>query len=305
VRLRTLHRFGASAIVDALASAGRRHGLSNLFNPSVATWNGSTFIAFRAESAPADRPFRAYLLRCDPAGRQELTDLSVATTAMGAAKAADPKLVTLGSELYVTFNTGNVHHGQNDIFLQRVAPTVGPPQRCLLSGRRMVEKNWGFFLTSEGSLRALYSLSPTTILRLDRGVLGSDEPLEFVRETASDIDGRFPRLHIGSQPLRIDGDRALVAANQQVPLPGLPRKIYFGRIAELDLGTGRLSRLSRTGLVHSWRSTLPQRKRHNPGLFSATYFAGLSSADDELLVGYGINDIHFGIARVPESLLWG
>jgi hypothetical protein len=54
--------------------------------------------------------------------------------------------------------------------------------------------------------------------------------------------------------------------------------------------------------VHSWRAMLPQRKRYNPGLMSATYFSGITKLDGELVLGYGINDKDFGLAKVDRSL---
>jgi hypothetical protein len=301
----TLERYTQSSDLSALRETAADHGLTNVFNASLASYNGSTFVAFRAESTPGERPFRAYVSSYLDGRLTSLVDLTVITAAHGIGKTADPKLVTLNSELFVTFNTGNVHEGQNDIFIQRVAPTVGVPQRCVVEQRRPVEKNWGFFSLPDGSIGVLYSLAPAKVLRMVAGTLGGEGHLEFsVQSEESAVPHRFPRLHMGSQPMVISGTTALIAANQQRPIPGLPRKIYFGRMAEFDLQAGQLRRLSRRGLLHSWRTALPQRKRHNPGLFSATYFAGLEKSNEDILLSYGVNDLAFGIARVPEQLLW-
>lgn len=300
----TIQRFALAPQIDALAATAARHGLTNVFNPSLATHGSSTFVAFRGESTPGERPFRAYLAEYDDEGERAFFDLTEIASGFGIGKTADPKLVTLFGELYVTFNTGNVHSGTNDIFLQQVTPQVGSPQRCVFDGRRMVEKNWGFVELPAGGLGVLYSLVPTTILHHAGGALGSDDDLVFVSAGVHDTAGRFPRLHIGSQPHAVSPTSVLVAANQQRPIPGLPRKIYFGRLASVDLESGRLTRLSRRGLIHSWKAMLPQRTRHNPGLLSATYFSGLSETDDALTLTYGINDLSVGIASIPRDLAW-
>ncbi|MFK4834569.1 hypothetical protein ACI3KY_02445 [Microbacterium sp. ZW T2_14] len=302
----TLERFTRRSENAALEATSKTHGLTNVFNASLALFGGSTFMAFRAESFPGERPFRAFVAEYADGREVALVDITAAATpGRDIAKTADPKLVELGGMLYVTYNTGNVHVGQNDIFLQRIAPTPGPPQRCVLEGRRPVEKNWGFFSLPDGSVGVVYSLAPAKVLELIAGTPGGEEDLVFAPRTEeSDLPHRFPRLHIGSQPLIVSGTRAIIAANQQRPIPGIPRKIYFGRLAEFDLATGRLTRLSRRGLLHSWRHALPQRTRHNPGLLSATYFAGLARTDAGLLLSYGVNDTAFGIARVPEDVAW-
>ena len=301
----TLERHEHRPATTGLDQAVAAHGLNNAFNPSLAVHAGATFVAFRAEASPGRKPFHAYVLRTDRDGGQQLIDLTERAADLGLPKIADPKLVRLGDDLFVTFNTGNVHHGQNDIYLQRISPVLSPPQRCMLERRRMVEKNWGFYALDDGVVRAIYTLAPLTILRLEAGTPGTDDDLAFVPELEALAPERFPRLHIGSQPLVLSSTRALIAANQQWPIPGLPRKIYFGRIAEVDLRARMLTRVSRRGLIHSWRSMLPQRKRHNPGLFSATYFSGMSVLDEDLVLSYGINDMSCGVARVSEDALWG
>jgi hypothetical protein len=305
MKLLTLQRHGVPRVTEAIDEVARRHGLTNVFNPSVVVRHGVTHATIRAESFPGERPFRAYSVTEQPDGATRLVDLSALAAEVGATKAADPKLLELGDELYVTFNTGHVHHGQNELYLQRLDPEPGPPQRVDYPGRRPVEKNWGFFSTADGGLGAVYTLAPLTLLRLRSGRLGSTDDLVFGADVEAPRLGRFPRLHIGSQPLVVAPNRALVAANEQWQIRGLPRKIYFGRLVELDLTDGRVTGISRTRLVHSAAAMLPQRTRHNPGLFSATYLAGLARADDgDLLLSYGVNDLGLGVARVPEPLLW-
>jgi predicted GH43/DUF377 family glycosyl hydrolase len=299
----TLARHQLSDTESRLATVATDHGLSNVFNPSIAHHGDDYFVAFRAESFMGERPFRAYVARFHADGTYVLTDLSATNAELGTPKTADPKLVELEGEVFVTFNTGNVHAGENSIYLQQVTPAVGPPQRCVVAPRRMVEKNWAFFSIA-GQLKLIYSLAPLTIWRLRSGTLGTSNNLVFEADITAPMPGQFPRIHIGSQPLMTGGGRAIVVANQQRPLPGLPRKIYFGRLVSLDLEQGRLIAISRRGLLHSWRSMLPRLKPHNPGLFSATYFSGVSRSGEQLVLSYGVNDTSAGIAKLPESSLW-
>lgn len=305
MKLAMLKKHTVDSITSKLAEIVEAHSLTNVFNPSVVEKDGTTFIAFRAESRPGERPFRAYLATYRGGSAGNLVDLSAIAAEHGVKKAADPKLVSLHDEIYVTFNTGNVHTGQNAIYLQRITPTIGALQRCELVNRRMVEKNWGFYTLPGGDLCAIYSLAPLVLMRRIGGELGSTDVLAFAREEEISTHARFPRLHIGSQPLIISPSRAIVAANQQVPIPGIPRKIYFGRMAELDLESGQLIRLSRHALLHSPSSALPQISPHNPGLLSATYFSGLTLANGLLTASYGVNDKSYGVAAIDRASVWG
>lgn len=286
-----------------LQQAAAENGISNVFNPSVGFSGATTIVSFRGESVPHERPFRAFVLVSTPGSPIRLVDLTAHNSEASLAKAADPKLFTYGTDVYATFNTGNVHHGQNDIYIQQVYPEVGPLQRCVLATRRPVEKNWGFFEHPNGHLAAIYSLQPLELIHLVSGELGVNDELTFESSNPVTTAGRFPRVHIGSQPTMISPTSALIAANQQRPIPGLPRKIYFGRLASVDFTTDTVT-LSRRGLIHSWRSMAPQRLRHNPGLLSATYFSGLSIVDESVVMSYGINDKDFGFARMPYDALW-
>lgn len=307
MRFLTLANKTDVALSDTLARAASAAGLTNVFNPSVAVHAGSTFIVFRAEPSAGFKPFHGYLLRVSPGGASELVDLGDDPQTSALSKLADPKLVRLGDALYVTFNTGNVHVGQNDIFLREVAPQLGPLQRCTFPGRRPVEKNWGFFLRPGEPLRVVYSLAPFSVLRLAAGELGRTAELRFEVEQSAALPGEFPQLHIGSQPLLTSSDRALVLANERVKIPPRNyRKMYVGRLAELDLRERRVARLSRTRLMHSWSAMLPpQLRRHNPVLWSATYFSGLADLQGDLIASYGLNDKSFGFARLGESTIWG
>ena len=302
----TLKRFGAPSITEPITRITAEHGLTNVFNASVAFSGETMFATIRALPASGEKPFRGYLIRFDADGGHELIDLATLVGDADLPKIADPKLVTLGDDLYLTFNTGHVRSGRNDIYLQRVSPTPGPLQRVDYAGRRDIEKNWAFALSPEGTLRVVYTLAPLALLSLSEGELGVSPTLTFTADRAAPLPKDFPRLHIGSQPIA-DGSRIILVANQTVKLPKIMRKFYIGRLAEIDLASGELLRLSRRALIHSWPSmVLPQsrRRRHNPILWSATYFAGLTRDGEDLVLGYGVNDREVGVARVPEHTVW-
>lgn len=308
MRILTLDRRADTALTEIITRAAYEAGLSNVFNASVVCQGDTLIATFRAAISPRHKPFHAFLLLVDATGHGELTDMTDSHASLGMPKVADPKLVALDGNVYVTFNTGNVRNGSNDIYLQRVTPSLGPLQRCLYDRRRPVEKNWGFFLTPDGTLGALYAMAPFTTIRLADGELGATEALSFVTDVShARIIGEFPDIHVGSQPFMTSRSRALVIVNQRFKIQRpLVRRMYVGRLAEIDLVAGAVTRLSGVRLIDSARSMLlpPQRGRPNPVLWSATYFSGLSGSDGELLLSYGINDTSFGIARLPVDALW-
>lgn len=307
MKILTLERRRVPEITDLITQVARDFGLSNVFNPSVVSENGAWHATFRAAVGPGRKPFHAFLLHADVHGRTELTDLTALHDGADLTKVADPKLVVLNGDTYMTFNTGQVHSGHNDIYLQRVAPSLGPLQRCIYEQRRPVEKNWAFHTLPDGDLGVIYALAPFTALRLADGRLGVTDTLTFGAERAEpQFNGEFPGLHVGSQPLTTADGRTLLVANQRFRLPPpLYRRVYVGHLAEIDLSSSTLTRLSTRQLIHSRRSMFPpQRERHNPVLWSATYFSGLSRYGDDLLLGYGVNDKSFGVAQVSESSIW-
>lgn len=300
----TLKRFEAKSTTQRIALIAEEHGLTNVFNSSIAFIGGTTYATVRALPPSGEKPFRGYLIRLGGDGGGQLTDLADLVGDADLPKIADPKLVVLGDDLYLTFNTGESDPARNAIYLQRVSPTPGPLQRVDYDQRREIEKNWAFVLAPDGGLKVIYSLSPLTVLSLSQGELGVSPTLTMTADRAAALPKIFPRLHIGSQPISA-GDRVLLIANQTVWVPKLMRKFYVGRLAKIDLASGELT-LSARPLIHSWASMLPLQgpRRHNPILWSATYFAGLARVDDDLVLGYGINDRAFGIARVPEHTVW-
>lgn len=287
-----------------LRSAAARLGHRNVFNVSVLFHNDVVHVAYRALPRGGAKPFHAFYGVADPERPESwrITSLTEQAAAYGVAPTADPKLFALDTQTYATFNTG-YSPVQNEIYLMRVAPRMTAPQKCVLArGRQRVEKNWAFFRRDDGPLAAIYQLSPYTELSLASGEVGAGGDLVFERNSAGSAphaDG----LTIGSAVV-LDHDRMLLVAHEKIRVG--PKRAYVGRMVEIR-GAGSATpqvRVSSRRLIHSYRACLPPRRRHNPNLISATYFAGLTPYQGAWLVGYGINDMDFSLAKVEEEQLW-
>jgi len=299
-----LCRYPASSFAGALHAIANAGGLTNVFNPSLARFGGRWHVAFRAESHPGEKPFRALYAHGSADEFASPLDLSATLAGQGLPRVADPKLVALGERLYLTFNTGHLAGASNALYLMQVWPTLAVPQRCEVDARQTVEKNWAFYLDHDNKLSVIYSLSPLVRLRHVGGTLGSNDVLIFERVSSNESAGAG--LSIGTQLTFATARTAYLVAHEK---PGaLGKRGYVGRLVQLnfdDRGDAKLS-LSKTRLIHSYRKLLPPATRHNPNLLWAVYFAGavLDSDNATMSLSYGINDLEFGFARVPLAKLW-
>lgn len=300
--LRTLSSFADGDLRAWVIEAAASGGLTNLFNLSaLRAPSGEWFATLRAQREPGERPFRAYMLSQDGRGATSFTDLTELNAHHGVSNVADPKLALIGGDVYVTFNSGFTRNEPNDLYLQRITPALAPPRRCQLERRQLVEKNWAFFLGSDGHLRALYAASPElVVIRADGGLLGDNE-IHFEREW-SGSSGVPSAMSIGTQ-LLASADHNLLVLHRKLQIRG--RRAYLGYMARFEYSTrGSALRVARTPLAHSLPTLLPARSRPNRNLISATYFSGISRDGTDLVLSYGINDIDFGVARIKEHKLW-
>jgi hypothetical protein len=299
----------------ALSNVGREFGLENIFNPSVLVDGSRIFCAFRALPVGESKPFRAYLAvfdagvsgvdRWDGCQLMSFLDLTKYSTSRGGPIVADPKLLRLGGKVFATFNTGQPIKGElNDVYLVRIAPNLGPIQRCRLLGDRMeVEKNWSFVDSSDG-LRALYGLSPLVTLTCVGGEVGSSEDLVFQKSGKIPTNVRLGvSLSIGTQLSAVDNEYRFIC-HEKVGLRS--RRAYFGRACSVILWKGSFKELRVSGrrLLNSFGDALPHRPKHNRALISATYFSGLDFTGRSAIVSYGVNDVKFGVANVQWRELW-
>jgi len=275
-------------------------GLDNVFNPSLLRMGGRRLLTFRHWGPSRRPPFLASLLVVEEDGSLERHDLSAHVSAHGVTNLADPKLLRLGDEAWVAFNDG-YSPDRNRIFLMQVTPSPGPPRECVFAGRSPVEKNWAFFIEG-GRLKALYSLDPLRILESELpGPDGSALTFEDVAPRAEPAPGQASGLSIGPQAVVRGSDLHLIA-HEKWHVGSW--RAYVGRSAIIrrDGPTPELV-LSPRRLVHSARSMLGSRTKHNRHLLSCTYFSGLAIEDGRALLAYGVNDVDFGFAELPLEML--
>ncbi|GAA1838405.1 hypothetical protein [Agromyces salentinus] len=284
-----------------LSTVCSRSNLQNVFNPSIATFHGDTFISFRAVP-PSGGRVRAYLVS-GSAEDWELVDISDEAQQQGAPFIADPKFVELNGSLYATFNTGYSATANNAIYLMRIAPTRGLIQECVVSPRQRVEKNWAFYIGPNGALMALYSLSPVAVIKCVAGSLEDDRrQLHFDYGFSGSPSTASRKLTIGTQ-LLVEGTTGLLIAHRKFHVG--PKRAYLGRVARVDLRSSEHDlTLGTKLLIDSFGQFVSPTKKLNPNLLSATYFSGLARTCDGLLLGYGINDAESRFAHLTEGELW-
>lgn len=288
-------------IVRAIANACEQGGLTNAFNPSLMSVTAGTLVVFRALRPDGQKPFGAYQLFISNDGRIESHAQQLYPAQTGEAL-ADPKLFRRGEDIWVTFNTGTPASGENTIYVQRLWPTMGMAQRCILPERQRIEKNWGFLESPRDGVDAIYSLSPLYGLSVVAGAFdGCSELVLGKRPLGTGYKGRRS-LTMGSQPVVTPRGYELICHEK---FRIARRRAYVGRCVRITPGAEWKLEISQQALVHRLRDMLPQRRPHNPNLISATYFSGFQRVgENALTLGYGINDRTLSIATVDEAELW-
>lgn len=268
----------------------------NVFNPSF-YWNEKVkLFAFRA-IPNGDHELLSFLSIEDEKGHS-ITNISAELQKLGVARLVDPKIVKLHDEFYITFHSGWLPGG-NDIFLLKIYPEIGSPRRILYSNRQEQERNWAFF-SDHGDTYALYRMNPLKILKLT-STTSSTWKMED-HYSAKERDKAFPAdFSIGTQ-LSQSADRHYFAGHYKLLFRR--KKIYLGKIFAFHFQEKRIVP-SKGWLVHSLRSLMGSEIKHNTNLFSCTYFSGLQAAEDFLILGYGVNDVESGFARLRiNALTW-
>jgi len=268
--------------------------LKNIFNPSFVDRDGYTIIAFRAIN-PATNKINSFVATFGETDQLiDLLNLNTYVEQFGVSTAADPKIFTEGNtNVWLTFNTG-YSDDQNDVYLLKIYPKVEQPIRCVYQGRERIEKNWAFFF-EDGKILALYSIAPFVVL--EALWPSSDATVCEFRERLKDSENhRQPRLSIGTQ-LVATGSGYLFIAHRKLTF--FNKRIYYGVPVFLlrnDQGY-RIVVNKRMRLIHSFRSLLGSKLKHNKNLISCTYFSGINRiAENKYVVGYGINDVNFSFS---------
>jgi hypothetical protein len=279
----------------------QRTGLWNIFNPSLAYTPHGIAIAFRAGRQPGDKPFRAYYLPPED-GDERLIDLTEAFSSLGIAVVSDPKLVMLGDEIWVTFNTGHFEK-PNRLFAAQIHPALSRPRELVLPGRELIEKNWAFFRRS-GVLHALYSVVPPVVLRESGSAEKDHITFERIQSMTTETPAARGALTIGTQLAPLDAEARDFATIVHRKFYWRGKRAYLGLPARLRCEDDSYSvTIGRRYLGHSFRALFGDDIRHNRNLLSCTYFSGLIVADGRTLIGYGINDVAANFADVSAQVL--
>lgn len=276
----------------------------NCFNPSLIFFGDLIFISFRAYQATEQKPFHSYLLFFNKVDHStNVVNLSNHYFNYGIDNVADPKLAVLNEQVWLTFNTGYSEKA-NKLYLAQVFPELQPPYLCQYSSRRRVEKNWSFFI-EDGTLKALYSIFPVSILVAKR----KDESSKSIKFTSLFTDGtvHLPNglrsISIGTQAILKNGQLYLMAHEKKYFLGW---RIYLGmpvRIKKVNRHYIRID--SNKRFIHSYWSLLGSLKKHNRNLWSCTYFSGLQiQADNKVILAYGVNDRRYAFKEVQFDKLW-
>jgi hypothetical protein len=262
---------------------------------------GGLAMAFRAGRWHGDKPFRAYYL--SPANSDEAPfDLTEAFTQFRISIVSDPKLFKLDHEVWVTFNTGHFQK-PNQIFIARLFPDLSEPCELVVPGRQAVRKNWAFF-RKDGVLHAVYSICPLVVLRKATQSSATKIVFERLGGNGTEVFRPVANLTLGSQLAALDPHGNEFATIVHRRYYWGKKRAYVGLPARLRRNGESFSvSVGRSHLVHSARSLLGDRPRHNRNLLSCTYFSGLAIDGGRALLSYGINDTAPGFAYMSTEAL--
>ena len=225
-------------------------------------------------------------------------------------RVADPRGFRWQGRSFVSFNTGHATK-PNAIHVVEVdddGKPIAPPMPCrLAAGRRVIEKNWGFF-ADDDRLFAIYSLDPLEILACEV-VDGSLRCVPAWRHDwlAGHLREAFGPLHGGTSPCRADGRLLTVFQSRTRTADGFA---YSGNLLELapeppfaPVAAGPWPLLQLADDERAMQAARPL----NPRVASCLYPAGLVAqpgpASDRLTVTYGINDVAAGYRTYTTAAL--
>ena len=263
-------------------------GIHNVFNPSFCSLKNVRIFAFRAIPNGGDS-LTSFVSIEDEAG-QTVKNLSMDLCGdLNTVQLIDPKIARINGGIYITFNSGYVPAG-NDVFIMKVYPEMESPRRVLYKGRQEQERNWAFFSEND-EIYALYRINPLKILKLQKADQASWEMEDYFCEEGTNED--LPKnLSIGTQLAAQDEKYYFVAHKK---LYFMRKKIYFGKLCMLDFKKRNI-RAGKFWLIHSLKSLLGSRLKHNTNLLSCTYFSGIQASPGVIRLGYGINDLETGFS---------
>jgi len=267
-------------------SITRSLNVHNVFNPSFYCDDDIKIFAFRAISGNDN--YLTSFVSIEDNSRRLVEKISIDFFEKLNATFIDPKVTHMNGEYYVTFNTGWSPKG-NDIYVMKIYPERGFPKRIIYRSRQKQERNWAFF-SQQGEIYALYWINPLKVLILKKKGVGTWEMENYYCGKKQD---NTKDLTIGTQLFFLNDQYYFMAHRKRY---FRNKKIYLGRFVAFDFGKKTITP-GKYWLVHSIRSLLGSRIKHNTNLFSCTYFSGLQIAHKSIKLGYGINDVGFGFSR--------
>lgn len=265
----------------------RSSDIYNVFNPSFYSDKNLHTFAFRAIQTGETEV--SSFFHIDNHESQITINLSTEfTSQLGVEQLIDPKITKLNDEIYLTFNSG-WKPGGNEIFIMKIYPNIESPKKLVYANRQRQERNWAFFY-EDGEIYALYWINPLVILRVKEQ---GHNYWEFEDFHSGNENQNFPNtLSIGTQLSPVENKYCFVAHSKNYLLN---KKIYMGKFCSFDFRNFQLD-FGKHWLVHSLGSMFGNRIKHNTNLFSCTYFSGIQWKENELKLGYGINDLEFGFS---------
>lgn len=296
LKFKLLQKFPDVEMENDFAHVIRGLGVHNIFNPSFYSDDKVKVFGFRA--IPKGNDILASFISIEGRNFRKTINLSIDYYhQLGGTRLIDPKVCKLGDELYVTFNTGFDCSG-NDIYVMKIHPELGSPKKLLFNKRNTQERNWSFF-TEDGEIFALYSIAPLRILRLKNS---GEDFWEMEESLSVNTNGAaLQKLSIGTQLYLHEGKYYFVAHRKF--FGKFRTKVYLGRLCVLDPKNAKIE-AGRDWLIHSLRSLLGAKKKHNTALLSCTYFSGLQISQGSVRLGYGVNDVTYGFSKINlEHLL--
>lgn len=209
---------------------------------------------------------------------------------------ADPKLLVLKEELFVTFNNGYVNSENNKICIFRYSEMrITDFYYCEYPNRNRIEKNWAFFIKN-GKLKVLYSLSPLTVLEEER----KEGNVIYFRELFVDKSQFYNNYTIGTQLFNVNETYHFIV---HLKIFIRKKRVYIGFPFKFNPVSNKIF-FSKKMLIHSFRSLFGSKFKFNKNLISCSYFSGIYIDSENTFLSYGINDTSWGIAKIKNEKLW-
>ncbi len=287
-----------NAKTNKLTRTLKNLNLDNIFNPSYTEFDNHYYISFRANSEFEPELIKSYFIMLDK-NFKIVININLSNLYFknyGIKKVNDPKIYILNKSIFLGFNTGTNHDG-NEIYLAEINKDMPKPKKCIYKKRMLIEKNWGFY-TFNNKLFTLYSLCP--LVTLEAYSIDSDQ-IKFRYYSKQKTNNNFFKgLTIGTNIQKIN-DKYFLIAHEKKFLKD--KRIYFGRLICLTSTNNKLklTKIYPNRYIHSLRSLFGTIKKRNINLISCTYFSGFyyNKNEDKIILSYGINDYDFALASIP------